>query len=647
MGKTSAPTVPIRGGSVTHLSVYNRDVECLDTHSDELKHDSDKVRPKGFLNVGNTCYANAALQCLLSTALASALLDPKTAAVFRRYSSNPNLLAMGSGSVDSEDPDDSASEQQRKLSRRERRKKEREDRRMLKTCQWLTKELKLITKDYVNHQSPTPSPSLSNPSLRVLEWLGSSDSSLNRSIVNPGSITRHPDQLSKCLRPYCQEDAHEFLRALLSTLVMNGHNKQLSSLFDGLLESAVTCQTCRRPSLTRDRYMDLSLDIYGDHISTLVDALEEFTKTEVLTGENKVFCQKCKSKRTASKGLRLATAPSILVCHLKRFAFDDYGNLVRLHKKVKFPLRLEIGDYMSKVNKSKPPPYELVGVLVHQGRTCDSGHYLAYVKCNGEWFRCNDSEVTKVDVKTVLKQQAYIMMYEVEEMRRNHGLRHRAKTVDNTLQKWQRGRSRSRTPQQQRTSLMSLLCGVEVLEENSFLSDLCCRTTMASDGSVSPNGTGPHDSIGVELVANYRDDATVCSTVCDSTVESGTSSKHERGFRKSASSSNLQDLEDEVSTSYMCDNENDKAPATRRQSFSATSDDETTRRTFASTKSDPGAIDLSPEHKNLRQAKWNAERVSRHNWKYRDLPPLPGDSKRHRRASSVAPSMHSTHSNHL
>lgn len=165
--------VPIRGGSASRVAAVRRErIETHDTHSEELKREA---RPKGFLNVGNTCYANAALQCLLSTALSSALLDPKRAAVIRRYSSNPNLLAMGSGSVDSEDPDDSESEQNRKMSRRERRKKEREDRKMYKTCQWLTKELKHITTDYVNHSTPR-SPGLGSPSMRVLEWLGSSDS---------------------------------------------------------------------------------------------------------------------------------------------------------------------------------------------------------------------------------------------------------------------------------------------------------------------------------------------------------------------------------------------------------------------------------------------------------------------------------------
>ncbi|CAB9499549.1 Inactive ubiquitin carboxyl-terminal hydrolase 17-like protein [Seminavis robusta] len=642
MGKPS-PRVPIRGGSATHVAVSRRErIETHDTHSEELKREA---RPKGFLNVGNTCYANAALQCLLSTALASALLDPKRAAVIRRYSSNPNLLAMGSGSVDSEDPDDSESEQKRKMSRREKRRKEREDRKMYKTCQWLTKELRMITKDYVSSSSPR-SPSLSNPSMRVLEWLGSSDSMSGHNIVNPGSITRHPDQLSKCLRPYRQEDAHEFLRALLSTLVMNGHNKQLSCLFDGLLESAVTCQTCRRPSLTRDRYMDLSLDIYGDHILTLADALNEFTKTEILTGENKVFCQKCDCKRTASKGLRLATAPSILVCHLKRFAFDDYGNLRRLHKRVKFPLRLEIGDYMSKVNKSKPPPYELVGVLVHQGSTCDSGHYLAYVRMNGQWFKCNDSEVTKVDVKTVLKQQAYILMYQVEEMRRDHGLRQRTRDSSSVAT---RERQRSRRPSgrskhhPQKSNILSLLCGVDVLEEHSFLSELCCRTAGAGDASVSPIGTGFHDSMGVELVATLRDDATVASTVCDSTVESAGSSLHQGpAFRKSASSSNLREIHDEASSSYMTNNEKVKPPRIRQRCCTTSnSDDESNHphRTFTSTYSDPGADDHSPEYKSLGEAKWSAERISRHNWKYRDLPPLPSDpyGKRHRRSSSVHP----------
>mmetsp|Transcript_32006 Transcript_32006/g.38192 ORF Transcript_32006/g.38192 Transcript_32006/m.38192 type:complete len:183 (-) Transcript_32006:325-873(-) len=62
--------------------------------------------PVGLVNVGNTCYANAALQCLLISALSHALLNPASTPTFRQYSSNPDLLSMGSGSVDTDDDED-------------------------------------------------------------------------------------------------------------------------------------------------------------------------------------------------------------------------------------------------------------------------------------------------------------------------------------------------------------------------------------------------------------------------------------------------------------------------------------------------------------------------------------------------------------
>jgi Ubiquitin carboxyl-terminal hydrolase len=370
--------------------------------------------PKGLKNVGNTCYANAALQCLLSTALTNALLDPKVVPLLRSYSSNASLLAQGSGSVDEDDTD--RDQARKKAVETERiRRKEHEASLMQDNCRWLTRELTSITQLYTQNSETEQN------SRSYMSWLQSSSSRQVDAVVDPGNITRHPNRLSTCLQPYHQEDAHEFLRALLSTLVMNGRNKQLSSLFDGLLESAVTCQSCGRASLTRDRYMDLSLNINDPEVSTLDDALLEYTKTEVLQGDNCVFCPKCDKKRTATKGLRLATAPSILVCHLKRFAFNSCGRLIRLHKHVKFAETLQIGDYMSSLNKAKPPPYDLVGILVHQGQTCASGHYIAFVKKNGEWYRCNDSVVTKVDQATVFEQQAYILMYEVAEMRDPRG----------------------------------------------------------------------------------------------------------------------------------------------------------------------------------------------------------------------------------
>jgi hypothetical protein len=110
----------------------------------------------------------------------------------------------------------------------------------------------------------------------------------------------------------------------------------------------------------------------------------------------------------------------MLVVNFKRFMYDNCGRLSRLSKHVRFPLRLEIGDYMSRANRGKPLPYILVAVLVHRGRSCDCGHYFAYVKKGIDWYLANDAEVTKVDVEEVLGSQAYVMVYEVAGMKENY-----------------------------------------------------------------------------------------------------------------------------------------------------------------------------------------------------------------------------------
>ena len=367
-----------------------------------------RFRPKGMTNVGNSCYANAVLQCLMSTALTQALMDPSAAPVFREYSFNLDLLRKGSGSVDEDDMgEEKVNDTSTKCSKTE---KELEDK-----CIWLTRELQKLTLSYVTETSKMDMvPSLSD-SLTSLFYTHEGP------IINPESLTRHPHRISRCLRPYQQEDAHEFLRAMLGTLAMNGRNRETRSLFDGLLESSITCKSCGNKSLTRDRYMDLSLDIQDDKINSLEQAMAHFVQTETLNGANKVDCSGCKTKCTAKKTLRLATAPSILVCHLKRFSFNVFGGLTKITKKVMFPETLEITDYMSNLNQSKPPPYELVAVLVHQGKTCERGHYVAFVKSEGEWFRCDDKDVQMVPVEKVMSQRAYILMYEVADMRENHG----------------------------------------------------------------------------------------------------------------------------------------------------------------------------------------------------------------------------------
>jgi hypothetical protein len=660
----SPPKGGVKGGHAAAISMEYHDYHSIDLQDDNNNTDTPAENdveywPKGFTNVGNSCYANATLQCLLSTALTDALLDPKTVPLFRKYSSNANLLAMGSGSVDSED--DILKSANRDAREKERQRRDREKRNMTENCEWLTEELTRITEDYVS------GPPIDDHTQGGWGWSIPHPTSEN--VVDPGSITRFPDRLSRCLTPYQQEDAHEFLRALLSTLVMNGHNKQLSSLFDGLLESAVTCQTCGRASMTRDRYMDLSLDINDPDIRTLDDALYEYTRTEVLDAENSVYCQKCEKKQSVTKGLRLATAPSILVCHLKRFAFDCYGRLVRLHKQIKFPMRLEIGEYMSNLNKARPPPYELVGILVHQGQTCASGHYLAYVKKDGEWYRCNDSIVTKVDEETVLNQQAYIMMYEVAEMREktcspsspvnmkrkqtqmpyvdtNNSVEMSKDDFSTTLSvksEVPKGPGMPSTQQQQQpqdsaSKLFQFLTAAEG-GLSSLLSDLCCDGCNTAVNEPKERRMQPQRRRRRKQPLVLREDyLSFDPTDDDSTVGTSDDSK----MRKCNSSGSLSNLV-EIERSNGSHQHRSRTPRQRTHSFS---------------NSEPG-LDMKSPYGNGNQSTRSENAFRKHRTKrnhsskpkptrersrsvhasgdYRELPPLPTPGH-HRRAKSISAS---------
>jgi ubiquitin C-terminal hydrolase len=591
----------LKGGHSSNSSASHRRPSrllCADTQTTcggYFDEDYPSTRPKGLKNVGNTCYANATLQCLLNTALSHAITDPVASAIFRRYSSNPNILAQGSGSVDDLDENGTtttgtssttknslSSERQRKILTRER--KRLEDQMMHENCEWLTQELRQLTLEYHTHSSLGASASSS--------WLRSPS---DQSPVDPGAVTRFPHRLSQSLTPYLQEDAHEFLRAFLGTLVMHGRNKELSSLFDGLLESNVTCQTCYRPSLTRDRYMDLSLNIADPSIQTLSDALSVFTNTELLSGENSVYCRHCECKRIASKGLRLATAPSILVCHFKRFAYDEARQkLVRLRKKVTFPLKLEIGDFMSKVNQARPPPYELVSVLVHQGNSCEYGHYVAYVKHSGLWYKCNDSNVEPVNLDTVLNQQAYILMYEVAEMREKNGFGcHSYRNHLSTPSSRPRSRSKSQSKDLLSYYTSHLLCG---MEETPLFSDLChyshCwRATEPPRGRKSRRSGNASTTSSVSSSRGamctalcHGDDA---STVGDSTVES-TDTK--RRFRRSSSSGNLRDVANHYAPGH-------SGPGVRGSSTGRSLSVSTRHRRQNSNQTSPGNLDKPPAPK--------------------------------------------------
>ncbi|KAA8528348.1 hypothetical protein F0562_035703 [Nyssa sinensis] len=307
-----------------------------------------ELHPCGLLNCGNSCYANAVLQCLAFTA-------PLTA-----------YLLQG-------------------LHSRSCEKKGR-----CFTCEF--ESLILKVKEGNSPASP----------IGILSQIQKTGSPLGNGK---------------------EEDAHEFLRYAIDTMqsiclkeagvkasgTLEEETTLIGLTFGGYLRSKIKCTKCGSKSEQHERMMDLTVEIGGD-IGTLEEALKQFTRTEILDGENKYQCSRCKSYERAKKKLTVSETPNILTIALKRFQSGKFG---KLNKAIRFPEILDLAPYVSGTS-DKSPIYRLYGVVVHLDNmnAAFSGHYVCYVRnIQNKWFKIDDSTVKAVELERVLTKGAYMLLY--------------------------------------------------------------------------------------------------------------------------------------------------------------------------------------------------------------------------------------------
>ncbi|XP_057506894.1 ubiquitin carboxyl-terminal hydrolase 15-like isoform X1 [Actinidia eriantha] len=239
-----------------------------------------------------------------------------------------------------------------------------------------------------------------------------------------GRILLHMRSINHQIGDGSQEDAHEFLRLLVTSMQsiclegLGGENVVdprlqettfIQHTFGGRLKSKVKCLRCHRESERYENIMDLTLEIYG-WVESLEDALTQFTTPEDLDGENMYRCGRCSAYVRARKQLSIHEAPNILTIVLKRFQEGSYG---KINKCITFPDMLDMVPFMTGTDDI-PPLYMLYAVVVHLDtlNASFSGHYVSYVKdLQGNWFRIDDTEVQPVPMSQVMSEGAYILFY--------------------------------------------------------------------------------------------------------------------------------------------------------------------------------------------------------------------------------------------
>uniref|UniRef100_A0A8C2DJY2 Ubiquitin carboxyl-terminal hydrolase 47 n=1 Tax=Cyprinus carpio TaxID=7962 RepID=A0A8C2DJY2_CYPCA len=274
-----------------------------------------------------------------------------------------------------------------------------------------------------------------------------------------------------------QHDVQELCRVMFDALEQKWKQTEqadlINQLYQGKLKDYVRCLECGYESWRIDTYLDIPLVIrpFGasQAFGSVEEALQAFIQPETLDGPNQYFCERCKKKCDARKGLRFLHFPYLLTLQLKRFDFD-YTTMhrIKLNDRMTFPEELDMSPFIDVEDEKSPQTesctdsgaenegschsdqmsndfstddaldegicldntsstervlkpkssltFELFSVMVHSGSAA-GGHYYACIKSfsDSQWYSFNDQHVSKVSHST----NAYMLMYRLKDPSRN------------------------------------------------------------------------------------------------------------------------------------------------------------------------------------------------------------------------------------
>ena len=122
----------------------------------------------------------------------------------------------------------------------------------------------------------------------------------------------------------------------------------------------------------------------------IYECFEYDRQINFMSGENSMYCNKCKQTSSCYMQTFLITGPEILIIILNR------GKGIEFDVKINFVEELDLSNYIEKKNTGTK--YKLMGVITHLGDSSMSGHFIAYCPdpFMKKWFKYNDAFVSEV-----------------------------------------------------------------------------------------------------------------------------------------------------------------------------------------------------------------------------------------------------------
>ncbi|KAL3923845.1 MAG: hypothetical protein SGILL_001411 [Bacillariaceae sp.] len=232
-----------------------------------------------------------------------------------------------------------------------------------------------------------------------------------------------------------QNDASEFATKLLDRLEISlkkwapEHFHYLHHTFGLKQTKQKICKECGLKTNREEPHMNIDCQIRGK--SDVHEALSSLCETEIMEGNNQVFCDNCKKNTDTVLRTTISELPNMMILSLKRFDLDyTTFETVKLNSRCEFGQSLnmkrytlegveameqaerenedtddmEIGSEENAMKHLRDEDYEykLAGVLVHAG-VAQGGHYYSFIKdrSDDKWYRFDDEDITPFDPSSI------------------------------------------------------------------------------------------------------------------------------------------------------------------------------------------------------------------------------------------------------
>lgn len=193
-------------------------------------------------------------------------------------------------------------------------------------------------------------------------------------------------------------------------MMKNMYKKEYSeflNMFFGIHVSEVKSKTSGYVSLRPEPFFNLHLPVPNKRTNvTIENCLDLYTAVEEIEGVE--TDEKTKRKETCNKCIKFWSLPDVLVLTLKRFGNNQRKNQKLIHYPVK---NLNLTKYIVGYDRESYI-YDLYGICNHSG-SVNGGHYTASVKCkDNKWYLFNDTSINEIkNLASLISPKAYCFFY--------------------------------------------------------------------------------------------------------------------------------------------------------------------------------------------------------------------------------------------